>query len=133
MLIVDDEPMAGRALAGILRGEGLRVHVIEDAELALELVRLLPIDLLLVDVTLPGMSGLDFLRVLRRAGVTTPAILVSGAPTDELAAGAGEEAPRSDGSRTPLASAWLPKPVDRATLLQTIEEVVARRSSLPPA
>lgn len=122
VLIVDDDPAGGRVLATILRGEGLRAHVIDDAELALEMLRLLRFDLLLVDMALPGMSGPDLVRVLRRAGVQTPAILVSGAPPDDLAAEAAACG----------ANAWLPKPLDRVTLLEAIEEVIIRRSSLPP-
>lgn len=133
MLIVDDDPVGAHLLAGILRGEGFAAHVIDDADLALELLRLLPIDLLIVDMMLPDMSGPDLVRVLRRAGVLAPIILVSGAPHDEIAAAAEASAIyTAKGERVDGANAWLPKPIDRATLLQTIDELVIRRSSLPP-
>jgi two-component system response regulator MprA len=129
VLLVEDDEATGRVLAAILRAEGIAVHLIDDAEIALELVRLLPLDLVIADFALPGMSGLDLCRVLRGAGQTHPTILISGGAPDELATVAAEVDPRSG---VPLVNQWLPKPIDRATLLQTIEEVLTRRSSLPP-
>lgn len=121
MLVVDGDAAAGRLVAGILAGEGVAVALAREADEAFDLLRLTGIDLLIVELDLPGqLTGDAFLRVLRDREIGTPAILVSEGSHDDIAAASA------------LASAWLPKPIDRATLVQTIEEVIARRSSLPP-
>lgn len=119
VLIVEDDVAGGRVLAQLLRSEGYTVRVVTEATAALPLARFF--DVLLVDMGLPGMSGADMIADLRVNHVRTPAILISARPHDDIA----EEAAICG------ASSWLPKPLDRATLVQAIEEVLTRRSLLP--
>ncbi len=65
VLVVDDEPHIRAVLRGYLQGEGFAVAEAEDGEEALRSAREQPPDLLLLDVMLPGIDGLEVLRQLR--------------------------------------------------------------------
>lgn len=123
VLVVEDDPRLGPILAMLLAREGYTAHVLEDAEDALRLLRSVAYDVVIVDVSLEGLSGDDFVRVLRRAGSRIPAILISGLPHDELA----EKAAACG------ATAWLPKPIDTTTLIVAVEEALVRTSQIPPS
>lgn len=133
VLIVEDDPTLGPAIASMLGHEGITAHVLEDAELALQYLRSVECDLLLVDMHLREMSGAQMIRVLRRAGVHIPAILMSGASDDEIAAAAAFSAIYTEqGERIEGANMWIAKPIGAASLLEAIEELFARRSTIPP-
>ena len=66
LLIVDDEPSIVKALLRVLRDEGYRVLSAYDAEEALRLVAAEPVDVVLSDIDMPGMSGLELMSRLRR-------------------------------------------------------------------
>src|SRR3990170_4363624 len=83
LLLVEDDPSLRRALAFNLTREGYEVTSAADGEAALEAARNERLGLVLLDVMLPGMSGVEVLRVLRREGVTTPVIILS-AKGDEI-------------------------------------------------
>src|SRR5262249_24525413 len=80
ILIVEDERHIARFLEYILRKEGYEVTVEHDAERALITAETFQPDAWLLDMVLPGMSGLDLLRILRRApdGENLKAIVLSG-------------------------------------------------------
>jgi two-component system alkaline phosphatase synthesis response regulator PhoP len=83
LLIVEDDPTLRQALTFNLTREGYEVTSTADGEAALEAARSDRLDLILLDVMLPGMSGVEVLRVLRREGITTPVIILS-AKGDEI-------------------------------------------------
>ncbi len=62
ILVVDDEKIARVTLTQILRLEGYTVHSVESGEMALEALRQESFDLVIVDLQMPGISGLDVLR-----------------------------------------------------------------------
>ena len=64
-LVVDDEPSLVRAIVGYLEREGFAVQSAGDGEQALSLARLDPPDVVVLDLMLPGMDGLEVCRVLR--------------------------------------------------------------------
>jgi len=76
VLVVDDEPSFREGLRQALRNEGFAVHLAADGEEALDLFRSVSPDLVLLDVMLPRMSGIDVCREIRAAG-STPVIMVS--------------------------------------------------------
>ncbi len=77
IVVVDDDPTIQVMLEGILQTEGYDVVVFDDAEAALgELDRLAP-SLVLLDIELPGMSGLDALRMVRTTN-DVPVIMLTG-------------------------------------------------------
>ncbi|MEZ5281430.1 MAG: response regulator transcription factor [Acidimicrobiales bacterium] len=76
VLVVDDEPAFLEALEAGLRREGFRVHPAADGVQALEMFESLNPDLVLLDVMLPKMSGLDVCREVRKTSAV-PIIMVS--------------------------------------------------------
>ncbi len=77
ILIVDDEAPQRRLLAGFVASLGYQVAEAESAEQMLEQVAVTPPDMILLDVRLPGMSGLEALHQLRKAGSETPVLLIT--------------------------------------------------------
>jgi CheY-like chemotaxis protein len=79
VLVVEDHQPTAQILARLLRRGGRRVAVAASASEARQIVAVEPaFDLLLCDIGLPDESGHDLLRSLRQAGVTAPAIALSG-------------------------------------------------------
>ena len=66
ILVVDDEPVERQTLTEILRLEGYHVSAVANGEAAVDYVRLNPVDLILLDLRMPGMSGLDVIKVINR-------------------------------------------------------------------
>ena len=81
VLVVDDDEGVRAPVVRLLRSRGVAVLEAGDGGSALELMEQVPagqVDLVLLDLTMPGKSGADTLRELRGRGDTTPVILVSG-------------------------------------------------------
>ncbi|HEV7521893.1 MAG TPA: response regulator, partial [Candidatus Angelobacter sp.] len=72
--VVDDDPSVRAALEGLLKSEGLLSELFESAEEFLCSKRLEGPSCLILDVSLPGVSGLDFQRQLADAGIEIPII-----------------------------------------------------------
>src|SRR3990172_7030621 len=88
VLVVDDEKNIRRALRMVLEPEGYTVTEVENAEEALKLLEVEPVDLGLFDVRLPGMDGLTLLSRARELWRDLPVIVISGhaATTDVVEA-----------------------------------------------
>jgi two-component system invasion response regulator UvrY len=96
VLIVDDHAIVRRGLRALLSDEfqGAAFGEASDARQALEQLRKKEWDLALLDVTMPGKSGLDLLKELRAECPKLPVLVLSGHPEDQFAvrvlkAGAG--------------------------------------------
>jgi two-component system, NarL family, response regulator len=85
ILIVDDHPVVVAGLASMLgTQQGMEVAAAATSgEEALELLRTTPADLLLLDLRMPGMSGIDTLHALRRNKINVRAIILTSFETDE--------------------------------------------------
>ena len=77
LLVVDDEPQILRAVAGVLQDEGFEVLTAPDGETALKMVAAEAPDLVLLDIALPGLDGLEALTELKRQHPLLPVIMVS--------------------------------------------------------
>ena len=77
ILVVEDEPGIALALEDSLRLEGHDVEVVTDGLVAAQRARDSAFDLILLDGMLPGKSGFDVCRDLRRAGLKTPVIFLT--------------------------------------------------------
>jgi DNA-binding response OmpR family regulator len=121
LLLVEDDPTLRQALAFNLTREGYEVASASNGEAALEAARNEQLDLILLDVMLPGMSGVEVLRVLRREGVTTPVIILS-AKGDEIDRVVGLKVGADD---------YVAKPFSRPELLARIEAVLRRHRREP--
>src|SRR5437762_1605162 len=78
ILIVDDEPGVRSALSGVLRDEGYTVDAVSSGEECLERLTRAPVDLIVLDVWLPGMDGLATLARLRERQADAQVVLISG-------------------------------------------------------
>ncbi|HWU56900.1 MAG TPA: response regulator transcription factor [Rhizomicrobium sp.] len=77
ILIVDDEPPIRRFLHTTLAAQDYRVEEAGDGETALDFLKRNPVDLVILDLGLPGIDGLDVIRQLRQAGSATPIVILS--------------------------------------------------------
>ncbi len=85
ILVVDDEKPVRVALAEILEDEGYRVLQAESGEEGVETALADAPDVVFLDVWLPGINGIDALRLMRERGVFAPVVMISGHGTIETA------------------------------------------------
>src|SRR5262245_45943807 len=121
--VVDEDVSVRESMEGLFREEGFHVDMFDSAEGFLGRTKPEAPDCLVVDLVLPGMSGLDLHRELARAGLDTPTILLTGRgdiPTSVRAMKAG-------------AVDVLTKPYDADDLLAAVRQAVSQRSPTRPA
>ena len=85
ILIVDDEPGIRQSLTGVFEDEGFNTEAVGSGEDCLKKFELGAYDLVLLDVWLPGMDGMETLRRLREISPDTHVIMISGHGTVENA------------------------------------------------
>lgn len=91
VLVVDDEAVIADTLTIILDQGGLMAMTAYDARTALEMADLVPPDLLLSDVVMPGMNGVDLAITIRKAQPDCKILLFSGTAANiDLLSAAGE-------------------------------------------
>ena len=78
ILIVDDEAAIRETLKGVLEDEGYTIAVAESAEQCLEGLRRKPFDVVMLDIWLPGMDGLDALSKIQEIEDHPEVIMISG-------------------------------------------------------
>ncbi len=81
VLFVDDEPAVLRSIVRALRGSSFEVLAADGAADALALMRERHIDVLVTDIDMPGMSGLELVKLARREFPATLRMLLTGAGT----------------------------------------------------
>jgi CheY-like chemotaxis protein len=123
LLLVDDELGMVESLSFLLEREGYRVVSAANGRDGLQRLREAPVDLVIVDVMMPILGGMDMLRMMRATPehASTPAVLISAAP--ERVSPSPDER-RSDAAPAPLYQVFLRKPFDLADLLSTVERFV---------
>ena len=117
VFIVDDDPSIRRSLERLIRSDGYQVQVFVSARQFLERADIKKPDCLVVDVRMPGQSGLDLQQVLETAGSTVPIIFITGHADGPLA----EQALRAG------AIELLAKPFDGEVLLDAVRRAIDRR------
>ncbi len=85
VLVVDDDDAMRRACARLLRREGHEVHEAVDGAAALRLLEDNPVDLMLTDVRMPGLDGIELLRAARERWPALDVIVMTGFGTIENA------------------------------------------------
>jgi DNA-binding response OmpR family regulator len=116
LLLVEDEPALARGLADNFRDEGYEVQVESRGDRAVAAVREARPDLVVLDIMLPGRSGLDVLRDLRSAGDTVPVLMLT-AKGDVVDRVVGLELGADD---------YLPKPFAVRELLARVRALLRR-------
>jgi two-component system, NtrC family, nitrogen regulation response regulator NtrX len=85
ILIVDDEAGIRQSLKGVLEDEGYKVAAVDSGESCLDTLRRRSFDVILLDIWLPGMDGLDALEKIRESEGAPEVIMISGHGTIETA------------------------------------------------
>ena|SRR6185369_1322880 len=81
--VIDDDRSMGRMLSRIIEAAGLRVELFTSAEDFLDAGRFSDPGCLVLDVDLPGMSGLELQRHLNESGLNIPIVFISGQATEQ--------------------------------------------------
>lgn len=119
LLLVEDDPAMQATLQRTLEKRGMRVELCGDGGAALEHWRRAPPDVVLLDLTLPGMDGLRVLEEARRGGLKTPVLILTAR---------GTVGDRILGLNTG-ADDYLPKPFDLDELEARLRALHRRRGS----
>ena len=123
ILIVEDDPAIATGLALNLKIEGYLAEIVTDGETALRRAREAAPDLIVLDIGLPGMNGLEVLSALRAAGDHTPVIVLS-ARQEEFDKVAALRLGADD---------YVTKPFAVAELLARVVAVLRRATAAAPA
>jgi FixJ family two-component response regulator len=118
VVVVDDDPSVRRGLERLLRSTGHAVETFESVRAFLDRGDYDRADCLVLDVRMPGQSGLDLQNVLLTAGYDLPIVFITGhgdIPVAVRAIKAG-------------AVDFIAKPFDDEVFLEAIRQAVARRS-----
>jgi len=110
ILITDDDPECREALREIVEPEGFRTLMASSGEEAVDIVREEHIHVILLDMHLPRMTGLETLQLVRQINSVLPCILVTGSANEELMRQAFSV----------RAYSVIPKPVSKNVLLYTL-------------
>jgi DNA-binding NtrC family response regulator len=85
VLIADDEDGIRELLKIALCQSGFQVLEAEDGEAAIKMIRSSNIDVVISDVLMPQLSGIQVLEIMRSEGIQTPFVLISGCASDIVA------------------------------------------------
>src|SRR3954468_1335817 len=118
LLVVDDEPGIVDSLQKIFEREHLRVLPATSGAEALELIRRQPVSVLVTDLMMPGMSGMDLLKASRSLSPETETVLMTAYGTVENAVEAMKQG----------AYDFVTKPIKRAHLLRVVGKALEKRS-----
>jgi two-component system cell cycle response regulator CtrA len=77
-LLIEDDSVVSQSIELILRAEEINVYATDLGEEGVDLGKIYDYDLILLDLNLPDMSGMDVLRTLRVAKINTPVMILSG-------------------------------------------------------
>jgi PAS domain S-box-containing protein len=118
VLIVDDEPKLRKALRIVLEREGFEVLEAQNADEGIYKLSTEPIDVVLLDIIMPGKNGMHVLRHIEISELAVPVIILTGQPTIETAS----EAVRRG------AFDYLTKPIENKKLIDVMKRAVAERA-----
>jgi two-component system chemotaxis response regulator CheY len=116
ILITDDDRGCREALRDIIEPEGFRTYLASSGEEALDIVREEPVHLLLLDMNMPTMTGLETIQLVREVNNLLPWILITADATEALI----RQAFRA------RAYSVIPKPVSKNVVLYTVVRALVR-------
>jgi CheY-like chemotaxis protein len=117
VLVVDDDPLVRDLLVQFLSLRGYRALGVKDGDDALRMVEDTPPDVILLDMVMPGMSGIEVLQALRAKEYPGGIIIMTGSHNEELLEDAWALGPQE----------VLVKPIDLERLLTAIQLVLVCR------
>jgi CheY-like chemotaxis protein len=116
ILIADDDRSCRDSLRDIFQPEGFQTIVASSGEEAIDIVQATQIHLVVLDMHMPTLTGMETLRVVRQINAQLPAILVTGDPSESLFRAAIQAQFYS----------VIPKPVSKQLLLYTVLRALSR-------
>ncbi|MGB9068328.1 MAG: response regulator [Candidatus Acidiferrales bacterium] len=122
ILVAEDDSTTRRWIVEILRAEKFAVTAVADGRAALQKLRQSKFDLVVLDVWMPRMNGLDVLAELHRKKAPPKVIVITSDDTPGTLLAAVRE----------QAHNYLAKPVERQTLLTLVCESLGQKSKVPP-
>jgi CheY-like chemotaxis protein/anti-sigma regulatory factor (Ser/Thr protein kinase) len=122
ILVVDDDSATRHLVRGLLAAAGYAVEMAADGNEALERMQAQPFDLILVDVWMPGMNGLDLIARLHSEAHRPRVVVMTADDTPETVLRAVRE----------HAYRYVQKPVDPALLLQVVQRALAAKPATRP-
>jgi len=118
VLVVDDEPSNLASIEKIFQRDGMRVLTADGAKTALELVRSHRIQVVLTDLMMPGVSGLELLKAIKQVSPDTEVVMMTAYGTVETAVQAMREG----------AYDFVEKPLKRMTIVKSVRKAAERQS-----
>jgi DNA-binding response OmpR family regulator len=119
ILVVDDENVARQSLVDILKLEGYNATAVANGQAAIEYIRMHPIDLMIVDLRMPGMDGLQVIQVANQASPDTEIVLLTAHSSTDSAVQA---------LRLRIHD-YLTKPASPAQVIASVKKGLARRAA----
>ena len=110
LLVVDDEEIIRNFMGHTLKPAGYQVLMASRGKEALALLSKETVDLILLDLNMPGMTGPEFLRELRKGHAAIPVIIITGFPDSNLMMEAYHYGPLL----------LIPKPIEKKLLLDAV-------------
>jgi CheY-like chemotaxis protein len=121
ILVIDDDDTVREATASFLESEEFEVVAVADGASGVEEIKKGRFDLVVVDIFMPGMDGLETTRAIRQLDAVVPVIAVSGFMLGNWRL----EMPNFDTMAAEVGAFWtLYKPFRPAVLMQTIQEAL---------
>lgn len=114
ILIVDDDVEFGTALSKILKGEEYDTCIAPSANEGLKVLKARKFDLVFLDLSMPGISGIDFLENIRKDNPTLPVIIITAFGEWDAYAEAAEKG----------AYSFVNKPVKKEEILQLVRDAL---------
>ena len=123
VLITDDDRDCRETMRDIVEPQGYHTLLASSGEEALEIIRFEPVHVILLDMHMPTLTGLETIRLVRQQHVGLPCILVTADATEELI------------RQALLAHAYsvIPKPVSKNVVLYTVVRALGRTYGPPAA
>ncbi len=120
ILVIEDDKVVGENICLILRKEGMKCEMACSGKSALELIKLYEYDLIILDLMLPDIQGLDILKQIRNLNIMTPVLVLSGLSASDtkvecLSVGADD---------------YIVKPYERKELVARVKAIVRRSKGL---
>lgn len=121
ILLVEDEELLRAGVQEVLEIQGYNVISAPDGEQALACLAAQTIDLIITDLVMPKMDGVDFVKQLRTIKPDLPVIVVSGSTRNIM------QRYGIDSIQVPGANASLPKPFKSVDLIEQVRQLLALR------
>jgi CheY-like chemotaxis protein len=78
ILLIDDDPIIQKAFSRYLTSFGYHVDLADNGKMGLEMIEAAPPDLVITDIMMPEMDGLEILMAIQKLGLPIPVIAISG-------------------------------------------------------